>query len=131
MAPQDTANATAQEQGKGWFTPVRLLCLFCAMNMLVYLDRGACSPPPAHLHARRFEVHRWARIITVLHQRAGVISSNGVNGGPATQTQAAHGIQGDFGLSLTQDGYLPAAFLVGMPTNPCSLQAMRPSHAVP
>ena len=27
-------------QKEGWLTPIRLLCLFCAMNMLVYLDRG-------------------------------------------------------------------------------------------
>lgn len=28
-------------ENKGWFTPARLLWLFCAMNMLVYMDRGA------------------------------------------------------------------------------------------
>lgn len=44
MAPQHTQNAAAEQQGKGWFTPVRLLCLFCAMNMLVYLDRGMFAP---------------------------------------------------------------------------------------
>ncbi len=42
-----------------------------------------------------------------------MISSNGVNGAASSETTAGYGIQGDFGLSLTQDGYLPAAFLVG------------------
>ncbi|CAL8463948.1 g3483 [Coccomyxa elongata] len=68
---------------KGWFTPARLLWLFCAMNMLVYMDRG-------------------------------VISSNGVNGARGDERSPGYGIQGDFELSLTQIGYLPAAFLVGL-----------------
>lgn len=44
----------------------------------------------------------------------GVISSNGVNGAIATSTAPGFGIQGDFGLSLFQDGILPAAFMVGL-----------------
>ncbi|KAK9837488.1 hypothetical protein WJX81_006376 [Elliptochloris bilobata] len=44
----------------------------------------------------------------------GVISSNGVNGAVGTADVAGSGIQGDFGLSLFQDGILPAAFMVGL-----------------
>jgi hypothetical protein len=40
--PATNDPSTAQQDGKArWFTPGRLLWLFCAMNMLVYLDRGA------------------------------------------------------------------------------------------
>ncbi|KAL0039798.1 hypothetical protein WJX77_008229 [Trebouxia sp. C0004] len=67
-----------------WLTPGRLLLLFCAMNMLVYIDRG-------------------------------IIASNGVNGDKASiQGRAAYGIVGEFGLSLTQDGFLATAFMVGL-----------------
>ena len=38
-APEPRA-APVMPQKEGWLTPIRLLCLFCAMNMLVYLDRG-------------------------------------------------------------------------------------------
>ncbi|EFN51305.1 hypothetical protein CHLNCDRAFT_8328, partial [Chlorella variabilis] len=44
----------------------------------------------------------------------GMIASNGVNGAAATPEHPASGIQGDFGLSLFQDGLLPAAFMVGL-----------------
>ncbi|KAA6424015.1 MAG: sugar transporter spinster transmembrane [Trebouxia sp. A1-2] len=66
-----------------WLTPGRLLFLFCAMNMLVYIDRG-------------------------------IIASNGVNGDKASQRRAAYGIVGEFDLSLTQDGFLATAFMVGL-----------------
>eukprot|EP00887_Chlorella_sp_A99_P000167 scaffold13.g167.t1 len=82
-----------------WLTPGRLLVLFCCMCIFVYLDRG-------------------------------MIASNGVNGAPAAagnstapggggaprgaSAAGGSGIQGDFGLSLFQDGLLPAAFMVGL-----------------
>mmetsp|Transcript_10894 Transcript_10894/g.32645 ORF Transcript_10894/g.32645 Transcript_10894/m.32645 type:complete len:526 (-) Transcript_10894:2458-4035(-) len=66
-----------------WFSPGRLLMLFCGMSLLVYVDRG-------------------------------VISSNGVNGAIGTATVSGSGIQGDFGLTLFEDGVLPAAFMVGL-----------------
>ncbi|KAI7845461.1 hypothetical protein COHA_001011 [Chlorella ohadii] len=44
----------------------------------------------------------------------GMIASNGVNGASATAERPASGIQGDFRLSLFQDGLLPAAFMVGL-----------------
>lgn len=54
------------------------------MNMLVYIDRG-------------------------------IIASNGVNGDKTSmQGRAAYGIVGEFGLSLTQDGFLATAFMVGL-----------------
>ena len=44
-----------------------------------------------------------------------MIASNGVNGAPADASGAGgSGIQGDFGLTLVQDGLLPAAFMVGL-----------------
>lgn len=33
----------------GWFSPARLLLLFCCINMMIYIDRGAlcCSTCPS------------------------------------------------------------------------------------
>ncbi|KAF8066268.1 sphingolipid transporter spinster 2 [Scenedesmus sp. PABB004] len=67
-----------------WFTPGRLLAIFCATNLIVYLDRG-------------------------------LIASNGVNGSPRSEElPQGSGIQGEFGLTNTQDGFLATAFLVGL-----------------
>ena len=41
MEASEPRAAPIMPQKEGWLTPIRLLCLFCAMNMLVYLDRGA------------------------------------------------------------------------------------------
>ncbi|KAL3133909.1 hypothetical protein ABBQ32_008365 [Trebouxia sp. C0010 RCD-2024] len=74
----------SKDMASAWLTPGRLLLLFCAMNMLVYIDRG-------------------------------VIASNGVNGDKASQQGLpAYGIVGEFGLNLTQDGFLATAFMVGL-----------------
>ena len=69
-----------------WLTPGRLLLLFCAMNMLVYIDRGA---PQAYCSLRLLQSeqtgrhsefgHSWCDLYT------GVIASNGVNGDKASQ----------------------------------------------
>ncbi|KAK9844649.1 hypothetical protein WJX74_005143 [Apatococcus lobatus] len=67
-----------------WFSPGRLLMLFIAMNLLIYADRG-------------------------------VIACNGVNGAASLPDgSGGFGIQGDFGLTLFEDGILPAAFMVGL-----------------
>ena len=50
----------------------------------------------------------------LIYTDRGCISSNGVNGAAATEGTAGHGVTGDFHLSLTQDGILPAAFMVGL-----------------
>ena len=69
-----------------WLTPGKLLLLFCAMNMLVYIDRGArrhtavhiCCKPDRNIHSSQSE-----RSLHDLY--AGVIASNGVNGDKASQ----------------------------------------------
>ncbi|KDD76841.1 major facilitator superfamily protein [Helicosporidium sp. ATCC 50920] len=66
-----------------WITPRFILCLFCVVNALIYVDRG-------------------------------VIASNGVNGAPASGDEPGYGIVGTFGLTLFEDGLLPAAFMVGL-----------------
>lgn len=73
-----------------WFTPERMLLIFCIVNLLNYIDRGT-------------------------------IASNGVNGSSANSTcssteacSSASGIQGDFGLSNFEDGFLSSAFMVGL-----------------
>ncbi|CAM6039674.1 unnamed protein product [Sphagnum compactum] len=73
-----------------WFTPTRLLILFCLINMLNYLDRGVIASN-------------------------GV---NGAPGDPGCLEHEAcfsgSGIQGDFKLSYFQDGVLSSAFMVGL-----------------
>ncbi|KAF6255645.1 major facilitator superfamily domain-containing protein [Scenedesmus sp. NREL 46B-D3] len=80
----DVAETEGLNQKPRWFTPRRLLLIFCITNLVVYLDRG-------------------------------VIASNGVNGSPRTEQQPqGSGIQGEFDLTNTQDGFLATAFLVGL-----------------
>jgi MFS family permease len=67
-----------------WFTPLRLLAIFCAVNLFVYLDRGLIASN-------------------------GVNGSQ-----PSEENPNGTGIQGDMGLSYFQDGLLPAAFMVGL-----------------
>ncbi|MCO5606438.1 hypothetical protein L7F22_060626 [Adiantum nelumboides] len=73
-----------------WFTPERMLFIFCFVNLLNYIDRGT-------------------------------IASNGVNGSSSNSTcsltetcDTGTGIQGDFGLSNFEDGFLSSAFMVGL-----------------
>ncbi|KAI5071219.1 hypothetical protein GOP47_0013470 [Adiantum capillus-veneris] len=73
-----------------WFTPERMLFIFCFVNLLNYIDRGT-------------------------------IASNGVNGSSTNSTcnvtETCHtgaGIQGDFGLSNFEDGFLSSAFMIGL-----------------
>eukprot|EP00850_Spirogloea_muscicola_P006241 SM000029S10536 [mRNA] locus=s29:584886:590681:- [translate_table: standard] len=74
----------------GWFTPLRLLGIFCMINMLNYVDRGAIASN-------------------------GV---NGRQGDPGCEhghhCDPGSGIQGEFHLSNFQDGILPAAFMIGL-----------------
>lgn len=41
----DTADETAEQSFPAWYSPQRLLALFCTVTFLVYLDRGviACN----------------------------------------------------------------------------------------
>ncbi|MED6145569.1 hypothetical protein PIB30_026428 [Stylosanthes scabra] len=71
-----------------WFTPKRLLALFCVINLLNYVDRGAIASN-------------------------GVNGSKGTctEGGSCT---SGSGIQGDFNLNNFEDGVLSSAFMVGL-----------------
>uniref|UniRef100_A0A061REG6 Mfs general substrate transporter n=1 Tax=Tetraselmis sp. GSL018 TaxID=582737 RepID=A0A061REG6_9CHLO len=67
-----------------WFTPPRLLALFCGISLLVYIDRGALSSNGVNGSPRTQENPR------------------------------GEGIQGDFALTYFEDGLLPAVFMVGL-----------------
>ncbi|KAK4772088.1 hypothetical protein SAY86_013863 [Trapa natans] len=71
-----------------WFTPKRLLIIFCVINMLNYVDRGAIASN-------------------------GVNGSRGVCNASGVCTSGT-GIQGNFGLNNFQDGILSSAFMVGL-----------------
>ena len=69
-----------------WFTPARLLLLFCLMSLLIYLDRGTMS--------------------------SAAVSGN--PGGDAPGSPPPSGLQGEFGISYYQYGWLQAAFMIGL-----------------
>lgn len=71
-----------------WFTPKRLLAIFCIINMLSYIDRGAIASN-------------------------GVNGSLGTCTEGDT-CSGGSGIQGDFNLNYFQDGLLSSAFMVGL-----------------
>ncbi|WJX22115.1 hypothetical protein P8452_11452 [Trifolium repens] len=73
-----------------WFTPKRLLAIFCVINLLNYLDQGTIASN-------------------------GVNGSKGTctEGATATCTSGS-GIQGDFNLNNFEDGILSSAFMVGL-----------------
>ncbi|MEW5300888.1 MAG: hypothetical protein WDW36_003782 [Sanguina aurantia] len=67
-----------------WFTPARLLAIFCCTNLMVYLDRGL------------------------------IASNGVNGSPPSDINPAGTGIQGAFRLSYIQDGLLPTAFMLGL-----------------
>ncbi|EFJ49042.1 hypothetical protein VOLCADRAFT_59957 [Volvox carteri f. nagariensis] len=67
-----------------WFTPLRLLGIFCLTNLVVYLDRGLIASNGVNGSPRTEE------------------------------NPSGTGIQGDFNLSYFADGLLPAIFMVGL-----------------
>ncbi|URE02705.1 Organic Anion Transporter Polypeptide (OATP) family [Musa troglodytarum] len=71
-----------------WFTPKRLLVIFCMINMLNYVDRGAIASN-------------------------GVNGSRRTCTDSGTCTSGT-GIQGDFNLNYFEDGVLSSAFMVGL-----------------
>ncbi|XP_039065899.1 probable sphingolipid transporter spinster homolog 2 isoform X2 [Hibiscus syriacus] len=71
-----------------WFTPQRLLAIFCAINLLNYVDRGAIASN-------------------------GVNGSLGTCTSSGTCTSGS-GIQGEFNLNNFEDGFLSSAFMVGL-----------------
>nr|GMD07228.1 probable sphingolipid transporter spinster homolog 2 [Ipomoea batatas] len=71
-----------------WFTPERLLAIFCAINLLNYVDRGAIASNGVNGSPRSCS-------------DSGTCSSGS-------------GIQGDFNLNNFQDGVISSAFMVGL-----------------
>lgn len=76
------------DENPSWFSPRRLLVIFCVINMLNYVDRGVIASN-------------------------GVNGSRSkcAEGGVCT---SGSGIQGDFDLSNFEDGVLSSAFMVGL-----------------
>ncbi|KAH7300834.1 hypothetical protein KP509_24G080900 [Ceratopteris richardii] len=73
-----------------WFTPERMLVIFCAVNLLNYIDRGTIASN-------------------------GVNGSNSNTTCNSTEAcSSSSGIQGDFDLSNFEDGFLSSAFMVGL-----------------
>ncbi|KAJ6310331.1 hypothetical protein OIU76_015125 [Salix suchowensis] len=71
-----------------WFTPKRLLVIFCVINLINYVDRGAIASN-------------------------GVNGSRRTCSKSGTCTSGS-GIQGDFNLNNFEDGVLSSAFMVGL-----------------
>ncbi|KAL6964186.1 hypothetical protein U1Q18_035244 [Sarracenia purpurea var. burkii] len=71
-----------------WFTPKRLLAIFCVINLLNYVDRGAIASNG---------VNGSRKTCT----ESGICTSGS-------------GIQGDFNLNNFKDGVLSSAFMVGL-----------------
>ncbi|ERN14178.1 probable sphingolipid transporter spinster homolog 2 isoform X1 [Amborella trichopoda] len=83
-----TAAAMDEDSKPSWFTPKRLLIIFCIINMLNYVDRGAIASNGVN------------------GSRVTCTESGICTGGS--------GIQGDFKLSYFEDGVLSSAFMVGL-----------------
>ncbi|KAG2567561.1 hypothetical protein PVAP13_7NG333100 [Panicum virgatum] len=86
------AGPDASTSGQGgdkpsWFTPKRLLVMFCIINMLNYVDRGAIASNGVNG------------------------SRTKCSGGTCSP---GSGIQGDFDLNNAEDGVLSSAFMVGL-----------------
>ncbi|KAJ4714629.1 Major facilitator superfamily [Melia azedarach] len=71
-----------------WFTPKRLLFIFCVINMLNYVDRGAIAS-------------------NGVNGSLGTCDDKGI-------CTSGSGIQGEFNLNNFQDGVLSSAFMVGL-----------------
>ncbi|KAA8545702.1 hypothetical protein F0562_020847 [Nyssa sinensis] len=78
----------ARDPKSSWFTPKRLLIIFCVINLINYVDRGAIASNG---------VNGSRRTCT----DSGTCSSGS-------------GIQGDFNLNNFEDGVLSSAFMVGL-----------------
>ena len=77
-----TARHRVEAVTAGWFTPPRLLALFCLMSLLVYVDRGVISS-------------------------AAVSGTPRVGAG-----DPGSGLQGEFGVGYALFGLLQAAFML-------------------
>ncbi|KAJ6849509.1 putative sphingolipid transporter spinster-like protein 2 [Iris pallida] len=86
--PEIPTRADRPSSKPSWFTPKRLLAIFCMINMLNYVDRGAIASNG---------VNGKRRTCT----ESGVCTSGS-------------GIQGDFDLNNFKDGVLSSVFMVGL-----------------
>ncbi|XVF59172.1 hypothetical protein PTKIN_Ptkin07bG0254200 [Pterospermum kingtungense] len=89
--PQDMAVSSSANDlppTPSWFTPKRLLVIFCVINMINYVDRGAIASNGVNGSKRSCD-------------DKGICSSGS-------------GIQGEFDLTNFQDGLLSSAFMVGL-----------------
>ncbi|XP_021717198.1 probable sphingolipid transporter spinster homolog 2 [Chenopodium quinoa] len=84
MVVSDVRNSALQPS---WFTPKRLLALFCVINLINYLDRGTIASNGVNGERK-------------------TCSGGKCSGGS--------GIQGEFNLSNFEDGVLSSAFMVGL-----------------
>lgn len=84
----DLEPSAASNPHPSWFTPKKLLVIFCLINMLNYVDRGAIASNG---------VNGYRRTCT----ESGICTSG-------------RGIQGDFDLNNFKDGMLSSAFMVGL-----------------
>ncbi|XP_010546360.1 PREDICTED: probable sphingolipid transporter spinster homolog 2 [Tarenaya hassleriana] len=75
-------------ENPSWFSPKKLLAVFCVINLLNYVDRGAIAS-------------------NGVNGSLGKCTSSGT-------CSSGSGIQGDFNLSNFQDGVLSSAFMVGL-----------------
>ncbi|KAG5007781.1 hypothetical protein AAZX31_09G185900 [Glycine max] len=82
------ASESGQSPNPSWFTPKRLLMIFCLINMLNYVDRGAIAS-------------------NGVNGSLATCTDSGICTGGS-------GIQGDFNLNNFQDGVLSSAFMVGL-----------------
>ncbi|CAJ2647257.1 unnamed protein product [Trifolium pratense] len=79
---------SGQPSNPSWFTPKRLLIIFCVINLINYVDRGAIAS-------------------NGVNGTLATCTDSGV-------CTAGSGIQGDFNLNNFQDGVLSSAFMVGL-----------------
>lgn len=84
----DESPSLNSESDPSWFTPKRLLVIFCTINMLNYVDRG-----------------------TIASNGVNGSSRTCTESGTCT---SGTGIQGDFNLNNFEDGVLSSAFMVGL-----------------
>lgn len=87
VEPNMLPKSTTMIPATSWFTPKRLLAIFCVINMLNYLDRGAIASNGVNGHRGT--------------------CTDGI-------CKSGTGIQGDFNLNNFQDGVLSSAFMVGL-----------------
>jgi hypothetical protein len=83
----DVAEDEGSMQKPRWFTPGRLLLIFCITNLVVYLDRGRKSLLCCAAVWVAYACYKLIKSLSVCSPYAGVIASNGVNGSPRTEQQ--------------------------------------------